>query len=106
MTLRAIGAFNGTLPIPTGMVQGFMRDPARSPYLRYAQLVPAPEIQYMYARLDPDEAVRMVDLNDFAWGLDDYRPSGRSFTAKVEWLPGRITRWDFPWQLGEETIRI
>lgn len=106
MTLRAVGAFNGTLPIPTGMVVGFMRDPKRMPYLRYAQLIPAPEIIFDYARLDPDETVRMVDLDDFGWGYDDYRPSGRSFTVRVEWIPDRVQRWDFPWQLGEATIRV
>src|SRR5215813_11489822 len=104
MTLRAIGPFNGTLPEPTGMVVGFLRDPKRSPYLRYAQLIPAPEIQYMWFRMDPDEPVRLVELNSFAWGYDDYRPSGRGFTVKGEWLSGTIQRWDFPYQLGEATI--
>jgi hypothetical protein len=106
MTLRAVGAFNGTLPIPTGMVQGFMRDPAKMPYLRYAQLVPAPEIHFMYAKLDPDEVSRLVDLNEYAWGYDDYRPTGKGFTVRVEWVNARTTRWDFPYTLGEATIRV
>lgn len=88
------------------MVQGFIRDPKRNPYLRYSQLVPAPEVTFMYARLDPDEAVRMVDLNAFTWGYDDYRPSGRGFTMKVEWIPDSVQRWDFPYQLGDTTIRV
>lgn len=106
MTLRALGAFDGLLPQPTGMVVGFLRNPQAAPYLRYAQLVPAPEILFMYYRLDPDEPVRLVDLNDFAWAYDDYRPSGRAFDFKAEALEARVQRWDFPWQLGEATIRV
>jgi hypothetical protein len=106
MPLRAIGAFNGTLPEPTGMLIGFIRDPKKYAYLQYAQLVPAPEIQFMWCRIDPDEAVRMVDLNQFGWGYDDYRPTGKSFQISAEWLTDRTQRWDFPYTLGEATIRV
>lgn len=106
MTLRAMGPFNGTLPEPTGILVAFLRDPSKMPYLKYVQLIPAPEVQFMWARLDPDEAVRLVNLNEYAWGYDDYRPTGKGFTVKVEWLPGRIGRWDFPYTLGNTTQRV
>lgn len=106
MTMRAIGAFNGTLPEPTGMLIGFIRDPKKYAYLRYVQMVPAPETQFMWCKIDPDEAVRMVDLNQFGWGYDDYRPTGKSFQIRAEWLTDRTQRWDFPYTLGENTIRV
>src|SRR5262245_39749817 len=106
MTLRAVGAFNGLLPEPTGMVVGFLRDPARAPHRKYVQFVPAPEIQYMYCRLGPDEPTRLRQLNDFAWAYDDYRPTGKGFTVRAEWLNNTTQRWDFPYTLGEATIRV
>lgn len=106
MTLRAMGAFNGTLPVATDMFVGFLRDPASFPYLQYAQLVPAPEIVFMYPKIDPDDAVRLVDLNAFGWGYDDYRPTGKSFQPRVEWVEGRTQRWDFPYTIGEATLRV
>ncbi|OWK45784.1 hypothetical protein [Fimbriiglobus ruber] len=106
MTLRAMGPFNGTLPVPTGMIQGFMRDPWKMPYLRYAQLIPAPEIVFNYWRLDPDEAARMVDLNANAWAYGDYRPTGKGFQIRVEMLDDRTQRWDFPYTLDTNTQRV
>ncbi len=105
-TQRAIGPFNGILPIPTGMVIGFVRDPKTFAYLQYAQMVPAPDIVYEYFTLDPDEPARMVDVNQYAWAYDDYRPSGRGETLAGSWTPGYISRWDFPYQLGETTQRV
>ena len=106
MTMRAIGPFNGTLPEPTGMIVGFMRDPSTFPYLTYTQLVPAPDIQFMYAKINSDDPARLTDLNKFAWGYDDYRPTGKGFAVQAEWLHDRTQRWDFPYTIGNETLRI
>src|SRR5215471_845779 len=105
-TYRAIGPQDGLLPEPTGMVLGYFRDPNKSPYLRYTQLVEAPEIQFRYCELDPDEPVRLLELNSFAWAYDDYRPSGRGFSFKARWIDDSVQRWDFPYQLGEHTVRV
>jgi hypothetical protein len=104
MTLRAIGPMNGYLPAPTGMVIAFIRDPRRTPYLRYAQLVAAPKRQFYWWRIDPDEPQRLVDLNSYAWAYDDYMPSGKGFTVKAEAVSDAVQRWCFPYTLGEVTI--
>lgn len=106
MTVRAMGAFNGAMPVPTGMFIGFIRDPKTFAYLQYAQLVPAPEIQFMYAKIDPDDAIRVVDTDSFGWAYDDYRPTGKAFQPRVEWIESRTQRWDFPYTIGEATLRI
>lgn len=106
MTLRAFGPFNGTMPVATGMMIGFIRDPKNYAYLQYTQMVPAPEIQFMYAKIDPDDAVRLVDLNNYGWAYDDYRPTGKSFQPRMEWIESRTQRWDFPYTIGEATLRI
>jgi len=106
MTMRAMGAFNGTLPEPTGMLIGFIRDPKKYAYLRYTQLIGAPEIQFLWCKLDPDQAIQLVDIENYGWGYDDYRPTGKSFQIRAEWLQDRTQRWDFPYTLGEATVRV
>jgi hypothetical protein len=105
MTLRAIGPLNGLLPEPTGILVGFLRDPSKMPFNRYVQMIPAPEISFMYARMDPDDPVRLKTIDEFAWAYDDYRPTGKGFSVRVEWIASHVERWDFPYTLGEATIR-
>ena len=106
MTLRAMGPFNGTMPEPTGMVIAYMIDPKNFAYLTYTEFVAAPEIQFMYFRLDPDDPARLQRMNDPAWAYDDYRPSGKGFQIRGEWIDSRTQRWDFPYTLGNATARI
>ena len=106
MTMSAFGPFNGTLPVPTGMAIAFVRDEKKFPFLNYMQLVPAPEINFMYFKLDPDEPARLKALNEYVWGYDDYRPTGRAFTVRGDWTSSTTIRWDFPFQIGESTLRI
>lgn len=106
MTMRAFGPFNGAMPQPTGMIVGYMRDPASFPYLTYTQLVAAPEIQFMYFAMNSDDAARMPRLNDNAWGYDDYRPTGKGFNLQGEWIESRTQRIDFPYTIGNATQRI
>lgn len=106
MALRAMGPFNGILPIPTDMLIAFMRDPSKMPYLRYSQFVPAPEVVFMYARLDPDEVVRLPTIDEYAWAYDDYRPTGKAWSPRLEWIDSRVQRWDFPYRIGDTTQRV
>lgn len=105
MTLRAMGPYNGTLPLPTKVIQAFLRDPSRMAFLRYTQYIPAPGVEFSYMRVDPDEAVRLVDLNASAWGYDDYAPTGNGFTPRAEMLTGRIGRNAFPYTIGDQTVK-
>lgn len=104
MTLRAMGANNATLPVPTGIVQGFIRS-GEFPYNKYVQYIPAPDVQFSYWRLDPDESVRLVDPNKYAWAYDDFSPTGKGETMRAEMLESRIRRWNFPYTIGEQTIK-
>jgi hypothetical protein len=106
MTMRAIGPFNGLLPEPTGVLVGYLRDPKSFPYLRYTQFIPAPEVQFMYWLMNFDDPARMPRENDNVWAYDDYRPTGKGFALQGEWVEARTNRWDFPYTVGEETIRV
>ena len=87
-TLRGVGPFNGVLPEATGQVIGFMRDPLKAPFLEYVQEVPAPlkgNGLFRYCTLDPDESVRLVNLDEYAWGFDDPVPAGKNFQMRAKW---------------------
>lgn len=103
MTLRALGPTNAVLPVPTGMVQGFIRK-TEFPFNKYVQYVPAPDVQFSYWRLDPDENVRLVELNQYAWHYGDFAPTGKGETERVELISDRIRRWNFPWTIDDQTI--
>ncbi len=103
MTLRALGPTNAVLPVPTGIVQGFIRK-TEFPFNKYVQYVPAPDVQFSYWRLDPDENVRLVELNQYAWHYGDYAPTGKGETERVELIADRIRRWNFPWTIDDQTI--
>lgn len=106
MAYRAIGPFNGTLPVPTGMAIAYVSDPKRFAFLNYMQLVPAPEVVFMYDRMHVDDPVRLKGLNEYAWAYDDFRPSGRGFSVHFDSVESRVLRYDFAWQLGEQTMRL
>lgn len=104
MTLRAFGAFNGSLPVPTGMAIGFVKNPKSMAFNRYAQYVKAPDVNFLYYTLDIDEPNRLVELNDFAWAYDDYRPSGRGWNSRVQATADLINRWCMSYEIGDQTI--
>lgn len=104
--LQGMGAFNGVLPVPTGIVIGFMRDPKTMPYLQYSQLVPAPEVQFSWTKIDPNVSTRLPNLNTFAWQYDDYRPTDKTFKPRAKLESDRLNRWDFSYVVGNATQRI
>lgn len=106
MAYRAIGPFNGTLPVPTGMAIALVRNPKKFPFLNYMQLVPAPELTFMYFKLHPDDPARLKAVDEHAWAYDDYAPSGRGTNYNGDWTSSTIRRWAFAWQLGEQTMRV
>lgn len=104
---KAFGPFNGLLPQAVqNMVIGFMRDPKTFPFVEYIQYVPAPEIQFMWFQMHPDDPVRLGDVDKYAWARDDYRPTGKAFQLQGKWVDDSTVRYDFPYTVGEDTIRV
>ena len=101
-----MGPWNAVLPAATGQVIQLMRDPAKMPYNRYVQYIPAPDEgngMYRYAVLHPDDPTRLASLNDYVWALDDPAPTGRAFKVNAKWDAGHTTRYAFPYTLGQRT---
>ncbi len=106
MAMRSIGPFNGLLPEPTGVLVGYLRDPKMFPYLQYTQFIAAPDVQFRYWLMNFDEPVRVPRENDYVWAYGDYRPTGKGFSVQGEWVEARTNRWDFPYTIDNETIRV
>jgi hypothetical protein len=104
--LQAMGAFNGVLPQPSGIVVAFFRDPRTMPYLQYSQLVAAPEVQFSWTKLDPNLATRLPHLNTFAWQYDDYRPVDKTFRPRAKLEVSRMNRWNFSYVVGNASQRV
>lgn len=105
ISFQAPGPFNGTLPIPSGMLVSYVRDPNKFPYAKYAQIVPAPDDIFSYVIADPDHNVRLVSLNKNDWADGAERPNGQDFEMRFKAATARTERRDFPWFLGNETQR-
>lgn len=104
--IQPMGAFNGVLPVPTGIVVGHLRDPKLMPYLRYAQFVPAPERIFSYTKIDPNLGTRLPNMNTFAWGYDDDRPQDKTFQIRYKMQESRVKRWNFTTHIGNATQSI
>lgn len=102
-TIQAMGAFNGIVPVATGIVVGQMRNPKLMPYLRYAQFVPAPAIIFSYTKIDPNVGTRLPNMNAFAWGYDDDRPQDKTFQIRYKMEESRIRRFNFTSHIGNAT---
>lgn len=106
MAMRPFGAFNGVLPEPTGVLVGYLRDEKAFPYLRYTELVAAPEVQFFWFAINSDEPVRVPRDAEFDWAYGDYRPTGKGFNAQVDVIQDRVRRYDLPYTIGDEVIRV
>lgn len=103
---RAMGPRNAVLPQATATVIGFMRNPDKFPYQKYVQFVPLEDVSeglYRYPTIHPDEAARLVNYAEFAWGWDDPRPAGEGFQPRVTWSAGETSRYSFGYTLGQRT---
>lgn len=103
-TPRFLSSTNTFIPEATGLAVAYVRDPGRFKLNTYAQIVNAPEPVGVYAVLDPDYAVRMVEDADWRWEDGDDAPDGNQNVGNFKWEEFRIFRRAFPYSLGEEAV--
>jgi len=95
---------SSVLPEATGQVIEYIRKPNEFAINTYAQYVETPLPQGMYAYVDPDQPVRIVNEAEFAWEDGDARPTGNANLLSYQWIPFRTYRRDYPWTLGNQAI--
>ena len=80
----------------------FTRNPSAFALNRYAQIRPTDKTVGMYVEIDTAEASRFIASGEeCAWPDGSDRPKGRS--EMLTWKEFRSQRFDYPWELGDET---
>lgn len=79
----------------------FSRNPSTFAFNQYAQVVPDAAPKGLYAVLDTDEAVRVVNLQDFEWPDGDDAPQDEG--RRLTWKKFATNRRAFPFRVGHKT---
>jgi hypothetical protein len=103
-TPRYLSGTNGFLPQATGTVIGYTRDPKEFAANRWVQNIQAPAPVFLYAQIDQDQPVRMVNEAEYAWEDGADRPSGNHNLTSFNWVEGRTFRRDYPYTLGLQAV--
>lgn len=105
MTLRFLSG-TGFMPVATGQVIQYIRDPKEFPLNKYAQFVETPSPNGAYAYVDPDQPVRIVNDAEYAWEDGDARPDNNANQLRYEWVPFRTYRRNYAWKLGDQAVDL
>lgn len=103
-TPRYLSATNGFIPEATGQAIAYVRDPNKFKINQYVQLIRAPKPIVLYAELDPDQPVRVVTDQEFAWEDGDPRPRGNNNMGNFKWTEVRAFRRNYGYTVGHQAI--
>lgn len=104
MAFRYFSPTNSFLPVATGQVIGFVRDPKKFKINRYVQNVPSPAVTASYYKLDRENPVRVTSDASFAWQDGDKRPSGNHNKLNFKLTAFQTERRAYPFTIGNQTV--
>lgn len=81
-TQRFLSATNTHLPIPTGVVVGYVQDPKEFKYNDYVQRVESPGTTGTYYVLNRDHPVNVITEADYAWTPGSRAPQAHTNTGR------------------------
>jgi hypothetical protein len=102
---RYLSPTNTHLPIATGTVVGYIRDPREFALPRYCQFVETPSVTGVYYKLDPDHPVRIPAKANFAWAPGARAPQGHANIGDFEIDNFQCERLAFPFTLDQEGVQ-
>jgi len=86
-----LNTFVPTFSEATGLIQTeFTRNVNSFALNRYTKLVPVSTVSGYYLKINSDEAVRVVDENDFRWAYGEDRPTG----VNNDFETAKVAAWD------------
>jgi hypothetical protein len=85
---------------------GYARNPKRFHLPKYVQYIESDKRVGYYFKLSPQEAARVVSLNDYLWSPGQPRPTRVEGLEQFNFLPFRSLRWDFGFSIDEDTDRM
>lgn len=102
----APSATNGYTPTATGQVIAFVRKPKNFKTINsIVQYTPSDLPTGIYAKLDPDNGVRVSNENQFVWADGADLPSTAYFTSRFTTAAFGTVRRAYPWMVGNQAQR-
>lgn len=77
-TQRFLSGTNGFLPVPTGTVVGYVRDPKEFALNNYVQFVESPSTSGSYYTLNRDHPARITKAAEFDWAPGSRAPQAKT----------------------------
>lgn len=105
-TQRYLSATNVHLPIPTGVVVGYLQDASKFPYRDYVQTVESPAKTGTYKTLNRDHPVRIISEADYVWARGSRAPQNHMKTGPfkdTEFMLDRVTEG---FELDDDTAEM
>jgi len=102
------GGLNTYIPSTNALATGalqveFTRAVNTFAVTQYAQLVPVSQMTGYYLRFNPDDNIRVTDINEFAWPLGNDRPVGKM--NEQDFVPFTCSRTAYPFYIPNETVK-
>ncbi len=98
------------IPEATGQVIGFLRNSGQFKFMQYSQLVKSSRTGgdgkpvCLFVVLDPDEPVRVVTDQEFAWESGDDAPEGANMIPNFNTTEVRMFLRAYPYRIPEQTV--
>lgn len=105
-TPRFLGATDSFLPIPTGVVTGYVRDPKEFAFPDYTQEVESPSVHGSYYKLDRDHPVRMVNPAEFDWAPGSRAPQALTNAGRFHLVSFMLDRVAPTFELDETAVEM
>lgn len=105
-TPRFLSPTNSFLPVPTGIVSGYVRDPKEFALNDYVQFVESPSTTGSYYVLDRDHPVRMVNPAEFDWAPGSRAPQAHTNAGKFHLNAFMLDRVAPTFELDETTVEM
>lgn len=104
MTLRIASSTNSFLPMATGVIIGYIRDPKRFRINDYTQYLETKKRLGIWWKLDRDASARYVADADSVWADGDDSPKGDANQMRFEAVEFQTTRRAHAFRLGDMAI--
>ena len=104
VSARYLSPTNTHLPVATGIVVGYVRDPKEFALNRYCQLVETKSVNGLYYTLDPDHPARIIKRSEFVWQPGADAPQGHTNLGTFKSDDFVCERLAFPFTVGDTPV--
>src|SRR6516164_9719427 len=84
------------------LVIGYSRNPNKFHLPKYVQYVESPRMVGFYLKLSPQEAARVVTVQEYTWPDGQVRPQHDDGLEQFNFVEFRCQRYDYGFTIGEQ----